>query len=508
MAARAELSILLIVLAATAHAAGPDWLHPCDYEANPKGCEKVSVNHGVLVATHLFGFLALAMFSGFFYYYAHRGSGFKNRPFDEIIPRNEFCDIGAIVTGFAACVYLLRACHYVREDNGDINIAKYPYLDYVFTCPLIILDITYSADIPHKAFAVVITFATLLVGCLASQSSDKGERMLLFAMACLICLGLFAHTLYFMQKNWVNIPKVAQSSLWWAMFFFFSMWSMFPTFYLLYFEAHAISFEVWEIVQMILDVLAKGVHGVFLTRFRLHMEDIEAEDHEAAKKAEEAGNMSPSSPMRSKRQQNAMLSSRYMMVQIRSSGASQVASRLNSGTTTPRHGQDYYHNYQAYHHQPQPKMGRDVLEQASSTMRYDGGSSKAPAYESTPLPRSERKENGHDDRRPSAKKRDRPVMKCGNCMEPLDPNAKFCFECGTKVKVRSDPTKCAGCSEPLPPNSKFCIECGLQVGARQLDNGSNGFGQAQLDPSTAPRDNRRSPTRSMRRNEDATAVVV
>ena len=51
------------------------------------------------------------------------------------------------------------------------------------------------------------------------------------------------------------------------------------------------------------------------------MEDIEAEDHEAAKKAEEAGNMSPSSPMRSKRQQNAMLSSRYMMVQIRSQAA-------------------------------------------------------------------------------------------------------------------------------------------------------------------------------------------
>ena len=32
-----------------------------------------------------------------------------------------------------------------------MELAKYPYIDYVVTCPLIILDITYTADLPHKA---------------------------------------------------------------------------------------------------------------------------------------------------------------------------------------------------------------------------------------------------------------------------------------------------------------------------------------------------------------------
>ena len=47
---------------------------------------------------------------------------------------------------------------------------------------------------------------------------------------------------------------------------------------------------------------------------------------------------------------------------------------------------------------------------------------------------------------------------CPNCEAPLASNAKFCPECGTKLKnaVR----RCPHCEAKLPPGAKFCPECG------------------------------------------------
>jgi hypothetical protein len=46
---------------------------------------------------------------------------------------------------------------------------------------------------------------------------------------------------------------------------------------------------------------------------------------------------------------------------------------------------------------------------------------------------------------------------CPNCEAPLAANAKFCPECGTKLKVASH---CPHCHAAIPPNAKFCPECG------------------------------------------------
>ena len=46
---------------------------------------------------------------------------------------------------------------------------------------------------------------------------------------------------------------------------------------------------------------------------------------------------------------------------------------------------------------------------------------------------------------------------CPQCEAPLANNAKFCPECGAKIKAD---TPCPSCGNKVTPGSKFCPECG------------------------------------------------
>jgi membrane protease subunit (stomatin/prohibitin family) len=49
---------------------------------------------------------------------------------------------------------------------------------------------------------------------------------------------------------------------------------------------------------------------------------------------------------------------------------------------------------------------------------------------------------------------------CPNCEAPLASNAKFCPECGAKLKTQQF---CTNCGSALTPGAKFCPECGQKV---------------------------------------------
>ncbi len=49
---------------------------------------------------------------------------------------------------------------------------------------------------------------------------------------------------------------------------------------------------------------------------------------------------------------------------------------------------------------------------------------------------------------------------CPNCEAPLAVNAKFCPECGAKLKGGA---LCGACGTKLTPGAKFCPECGEKV---------------------------------------------
>jgi len=53
------------------------------------------------------------------------------------------------------------------------------------------------------------------------------------------------------------------------------------------------------------------------------------------------------------------------------------------------------------------------------------------------------------------------VASCPECEHPLESNAKFCPNCGAKLKAAAH---CTECGAKLSPTAKFCGECGAKVG--------------------------------------------
>ncbi|HJK53672.1 MAG TPA: zinc ribbon domain-containing protein, partial [Methanocorpusculum sp.] len=49
--------------------------------------------------------------------------------------------------------------------------------------------------------------------------------------------------------------------------------------------------------------------------------------------------------------------------------------------------------------------------------------------------------------------------RCTNCGAVLQPGAKFCPECGTKVGS----PKCPACGSEVAAGAKFCPECGQKL---------------------------------------------
>ena len=50
---------------------------------------------------------------------------------------------------------------------------------------------------------------------------------------------------------------------------------------------------------------------------------------------------------------------------------------------------------------------------------------------------------------------------CPKCEAPLATNAKFCPECGEKIKHA---VFCSRCGEKMASGAKFCPECGAKAG--------------------------------------------
>ena len=50
-------------------------------------------------------------------------------------------------------------------------------------------------------------------------------------------------------------------------------------------------------------------------------------------------------------------------------------------------------------------------------------------------------------------------MQCPQCRRPNDHNARFCVQCGARVRVSA----CASCGETLPVTARFCPECGTKA---------------------------------------------
>jgi len=50
------------------------------------------------------------------------------------------------------------------------------------------------------------------------------------------------------------------------------------------------------------------------------------------------------------------------------------------------------------------------------------------------------------------------AINCPNCNAVVPSSAKFCTECGAKMKP-----VCKNCNKELPAGTKFCPECGTKL---------------------------------------------
>lgn len=53
-------------------------------------------------------------------------------------------------------------------------------------------------------------------------------------------------------------------------------------------------------------------------------------------------------------------------------------------------------------------------------------------------------------------------IECPNCKAKVNKDAKFCPECGTKIKINKT-TFCSECGNPITPGTKFCPNCGHKI---------------------------------------------
>ena len=47
-----------------------------------------------------------------------------------------------------------------------------------------------------------------------------------------------------------------------------------------------------------------------------------------------------------------------------------------------------------------------------------------------------------------------------SCRRELEPSAKFCASCGTKLEKKSSHVICTKCYNLIGPDDKFCMNCG------------------------------------------------
>jgi bacteriorhodopsin len=103
------------------------------------------------------------------------------------------------------------------------------YLDYLVTCPLIILDFAITLDLPNKIIWLVTT-ATLLTISVASFLVAWPYRLYYYLVG-VMCFGVFAFALLTsINRARKRIPVEALPWLDRACYVFFGMWPMFRKF--------------------------------------------------------------------------------------------------------------------------------------------------------------------------------------------------------------------------------------------------------------------------------------
>jgi hypothetical protein len=109
-------------------------IHGRQLLGNGEHGEGFDMDFRLLVAVDVVGCVVLTGFSAYFFWLANRGTGTgkhrsngKPRPFDGIIEKLEYVDLGALIVFIAAIQYFMRIVQHSTNNLGCFNVDKIPY---------------------------------------------------------------------------------------------------------------------------------------------------------------------------------------------------------------------------------------------------------------------------------------------------------------------------------------------------------------------------------------------
>lgn len=138
-----------------------------------------------VIAVDWIGFLCL---SGSTLYLIYKLMHFKGADGDHMyhFGYKESKMLSVFVILFTAISYWAKICSHVNGDVGPAaEVVTYKYIDYVFTCPLLTIDLMWSLNLPYKFFYGGVVFVCI-VCALCSSTVPPPARYLWFGMGMLL----------------------------------------------------------------------------------------------------------------------------------------------------------------------------------------------------------------------------------------------------------------------------------------------------------------------------------
>jgi len=201
----------------------------------------------------------------------------------------------------AAFAYYAKMASHISGDPVKGNVVYYQYFDYMFTCPLLTLDLLWTLNLPYKVTYALLVFLTLFSGFMSSGHPQPGRwmwfsyGMVMFSFTWLRIVGLVQVRFmqYFAKKDKslraqngdsrMSLAerggfrsKTVRNPLQFALSVYFTIWMIYPILWLLL-EGKLISNTVAHCCNVVMDVLAKSMYGFALLKFQLLIDKTQIE---------------------------------------------------------------------------------------------------------------------------------------------------------------------------------------------------------------------------------------
>lgn len=159
-------------------------------------------------------------------------------------------DLEKLKLQISTAVTFIASCHYYLMIMSPSKVIAYRYLDWIFTTPLLLIDLCLTTGITDKIIITRLIIYNILMLC-AGFLGEIGVINKL--VACII--GFIPLVLIFRDINRLMIRNVNNVSLLWV---FIGVWSMYGILYMLR------NANMRNFCYNILDIIAKAGFGTYL----------------------------------------------------------------------------------------------------------------------------------------------------------------------------------------------------------------------------------------------------